>query len=332
MIIIGGSGSTGSSLLQAVLHRHPSVLAGQETCLFIYPHLFRKWRRYKYFLLRRGVLGVKSTGWSLRNGADLLHPDYGWERAGLERAIAQSPTFVDFVNRFFKKPLERKGAHIWVEKTPQNACSFQTFLQAFPEGRVIHTLRDPYDTMASLLARGLNAWEAAGYYIYHAATALSACEHERYFQIRYEEMVSDPATALAPLFRFVGLQFDPAILRPSEEELANPLKLEGWNHSERGPIEKSSVGRFAHLPQDRQAEIIAALGVFKISDWHLAKHGIRHADCRSLCSALGYVHRETDPGPFIPQFRKYRWEDRMLRTRRLHPTHFLNYPGDIKKQ
>jgi len=329
MILAGGSGSTGSSLLQAILNRCPDLLAGQETCLFIYPHLFEKWPRYKNFLLRRGVLGVKSTGWSVRNGADLLHEDYGWEREELELAIRQSGTFKTFVHRFFQKPLERIGAVAWVEKTPQNACSFQFFLREFPEGKVIHTVRDPYDTMASLLARGFDAFDAAGYYVYHTAAALSANRHERYFQISYEDLTTGPEAAVRPLFGFLGLPFDPAVLSPGEDELANPLKLEGWNHSERGPIEKSSVGRFAQLPEPRQQEIIAALNVFKISGLHLKKYGIRFSDCRSICQELGYGYRETDQAPFLRQFRQWRRRDMLRRTFRLHPTHFLNYPGRV---
>lgn len=331
MILAGGSGSTGSSLLQAILNRHPDLLAGQETCLFIYPQLFRKWNRYKNFLVKRGVLGVKSTGWSLRNGADLLHEDYGWERTELESAIRQSATFKDFVHRFFQKPLDRKGAATWVEKTPQNACSFQVFLKEFPQGKVIHTTRNPYDTMASLLARGFDAYSAAGYYVYHAAAAASAAGHGRYFEIRYADLVSEPEQTIRSLFDFLEMPFDPAILRPGEEELANPLKLEGWNHSERGRIEKSSVGRFAKLPETQQREIIAALNVFKISGLHQKEYGIRYADCRALCQVLNFEYLETNPTPFLPAFRQSRRRDMLRRTLRLHPTYFLNYPGGLKK-
>lgn len=332
MILAGGSGSTGSSLLQAILNRHANVLAGQETCLFIYPHLFFKWKRYKNYLIRRGVLGVKSTGWSLRNGADLLHEDYGWEQAEIEQVIRESATFKDFVFRFFQKPLAQSGASVWVEKTPQNACSFQTFLKEFPQGKVIQTIRNPYDTMASLLARGFNAYEAAGYFVYHTAAATSANASDRYFQISYEDLVSQPEDCTARLFRFIGLPFDPSVLKPSEEELANPLKLEGWNHSERGHIAKSSVGRFQKLPEIRRNEVIAALQVFKINPSHLRKYGIRYADCRSLCQTLGYEYRETDPAPFMAQFRAWRRADMFFRTQKLHPTHFLNYPGRLDPQ
>jgi hypothetical protein len=329
MILAGGSGSTGSSLLQAILNRHPRLLAGQETCLFIYPHLFYRWNRYKHFLIRRGVLGIKSTGWSLRNGADLLHPGYGWERAELEHAIRQSGSFGEFVRRFFQKALERKGADTWVEKTPQNACSFRTFLKEFPQGKLIHTLRNPYDTMASLLARGFDAYQAAGYYVYHAAAAASANGDERYFEVRYEDLVSQPEATVRLLFDFLELPFDPAILQPTAEELANPLKIESWNHSERGNIERSSVGRFERLPQERQQEVMAALGAFRISEGHLRKHGIRFADCRSLCRQVGYEFREADPAPFLANLRRYRRLDMMRRTLRLHPTYLLNYPGGI---
>ncbi|MCB0521004.1 MAG: sulfotransferase [Lewinellaceae bacterium] len=329
MILAGGSGSTGSSLLQAILNRHPSVLAGQETCLFIYPHLFYKWNRYKNYLLSRGILGVKSTGWSLRNGADLLHPDYGWERAELESVIRQSTDFKSFVGQFFKKTMQRTGAVLWVEKTPQNAVSFQVFLREFPQGRVVQMTRNPLDTMASLLARGFHPYEAAGYYIYHTAAAASVMGHERYYLVAYEDLVQRPHLVTRPLLSFMGVPADDHILQPTEEELANPVKIDSWNHSERGTIASTSVGRFQSLPETEQRLIIAALNVFRISPLHQQQHGIKIAGYQALCQEFGYEYQETDPRPFLADFERFRRRDMWRRTLRLHPGNILAYPGII---
>ncbi|RMG87653.1 MAG: sulfotransferase [Bacteroidetes bacterium] len=329
MVLVGGSGSTGSSLLQNILNRHPDIFAGPETRLFIYPHLFHHWNRYKTRLTGRTLRTIRSHGWSVRGRADLLQPEFGWEAEALERAIRQSDSIAGFAEVFFGKPLRERGARVWVEKTPQNACSFRVFPQYFSGGKMIQTLRNPYDVMASLHARGFNAYEAAGYYIYHTSAAASLHDHPDWYAVHYEDLVTRPAETVEALLGFLGLPFDRVILFPSETEKANPLRLEGWNHSERGPIATSSVGRFQKLPPETQSELLAALNLFKISDKHIRKNKFKFKNFREICTFFGYEYLETDARRHLPRLREMRRKDCWFRTRKLHPTHLFYYPGDL---
>lgn len=329
MILIGGSGSTGSSLLQNILNRHPDIFAGPETRLFIYPHLFSHWNKYKNRLNGDTRLTIRSRGWSMRGRADLLQDSFGWKKAELEKVIAQSSSLFEFANAFFEKSLTQRSANIWIEKTPQNACSFSTFLNYFPKGKIIQTLRNPYDVMASLLARGFNSYEAAGYFIYHTCAAASNAKNERYFSIHYENLVENPTSTIRDLLAFLDLEFDESILIPSQSEMANPLKLKGWNHSERGKIAKSSVGRFQKLDSTTQNEIYAALNSFKISQTHIRKNEFKISTFQEICDQFGYEFRETDTRPFQKKLKKYRRTDIWIRTRKLHPTHLFYYPGEL---
>jgi hypothetical protein len=329
MIIIGGSGSTGSSLLQSILNRHPKIVAGQETSIFIYPHLYHQWSRYKRFLIDKGPFGVKSTGWSIRNGMDLLHEDYGWQKGELLAVIRQTDNMNEFVDAFFERPLLKKGASTWVEKTPQNACAFYEFLTEFPQGKVVHMVRDPYDTMASLIARGFEPYLAAGYYVYHTAAAASADQLDPYICIDYTDLVDKPEDTMRILMNFIGLDFDPTMLVPSKKEVENPLKLKGWNHSERDYVKRSSLGRFEKLSKEEKNEIIAALQVFQISKRHMFKFRMKFSNFKELCKYYDYEYQEVDPSPFISSMKISRYRDMMSRTLRLHPGHILNYPGNI---
>lgn len=153
-ILIGGSPSTGSSVLVNVLNRHPELAAGPETYLFIHPDLYREWDRYGHYLLKRDRFrGLKSIGWFRKNGADLLLPEYGWDPAGLAALLNRSASFPEFVEGYFSTAMTRKGATQWIEKSPSNSLAFPDFLKFFPEGKVIHTTRNPYDAVASLIAR-----------------------------------------------------------------------------------------------------------------------------------------------------------------------------------
>ena len=330
MVIIGGSGSTGSSLLQSILNRHTDIVAGQETSIFMYPHLYEHWKRYRGFLVSKGMFGVKSRGWTYRNGMDLLHEDYGWKRPDILSILNNTNDFLAFVQIYFEKSLSKKGARHWIEKTPQNVYAFDIFLKTFAEGKVIQMLRDPYDTMASLMARGFDAYQAAGYFIYNTACGASVEESERSLKIHYEDLVLNPTNTIELVMNFINLPFDSSMLNPSKEEITNPLKLKGWNHSEREHVKKSSIGRFAQLSNLEQSEIIAALNTFVISKHHLDQYEIRFSNFMELCSHFNYEYRETDSTHFINAFKSSRMKDMLKRTGRLHPGHVFNYPGELR--
>ena len=176
-IIIGCSGSTGSSLLKTMLNRHSQIFAGPETGLFAYPQVYSEWDFCKTNLLG----GIQTDGWAVDKGMNLLQEAYAWQTEELKEAIQQATSFQNFVPVFFQAPLKRHQKQYWIEKTPINAYGFQAFLNHYPTGKVIQIVRNPYDTVASLVARGLNAYWAAGYYVYNTAIATSSAQNARYY-------------------------------------------------------------------------------------------------------------------------------------------------------
>ncbi|MBK7410802.1 MAG: sulfotransferase [Saprospirales bacterium] len=131
-ILIGGSPSTGSSVLVNMLNRHPDVVAGPETYLFIHPKLYTEWPAYRWFLLHRSKWGgLKSIGWFRKNGADLLDPFYGWTQESLSAEIPQALDLPAFAEAFFSKSRKGKDASRWVEKSPSNALCLDLFSTTF---------------------------------------------------------------------------------------------------------------------------------------------------------------------------------------------------------
>ena len=92
-IVIGCSGSTGSSLLKTMLNRHSMIFAGPETNMFAFPQVYEDWARTKQLLLN----DIKTDAWQMRKGMDLLQPEFGWKRAELKEMIQQADSFKDFV-------------------------------------------------------------------------------------------------------------------------------------------------------------------------------------------------------------------------------------------
>ena len=93
-ILIGCSGSTGSSLLKTILNRHSQIFAGPEAGLFAFPQVYDNWEKYKHQLLTT----IKTDAWQLRIGMDLLQPPFGWEAVELQRVIQKSTNLIKAVN------------------------------------------------------------------------------------------------------------------------------------------------------------------------------------------------------------------------------------------
>lgn len=326
MVVIGCSGSTGSSLLKTILNRHSQIFAGPEAALFAFPQVYDNWAVCKKKLLK----GIKNEDWQLRKGMILLQPEFGWERQELEQMIAVSNSFQSFVKAFFDKPLKQTGKTNWIAKTPANAIGMAPFLAHFPAGKVIQTIRNPYDTIASLMARGINVYAATAYYVYNTAAATSNRGNQRYYEIRYEDLVANPRSIIKNLLSFLELPFESEILVAKHEKRAEPTAMKGWKHEETAAVKTSSIGRFQELEVAQKELIKAAFSAFYISKSYQQKRAIKYADGAKLCEVLGYEYLPGDTVKYSFLLKKYRWRDQLSRVKHGFYGQFSDYPGQLK--
>ena len=328
MILMGGSPSTGSSLLVNILNRHPEIFAGSETYLFLHKNLAENWTLYKSRLLNTGkIRGLKSPAWFRFNGVLLENADYGWTHSDLQDLIDKSQRYENFVNAFFDKPLTRGNKSIWIEKSPANSFNFKYFAERNPETKVIQVIRNPYDTAASLFKRGNDAWFSAGRCLFANARALSAAHLPNYYCISYEDLVEDPAKEVSKLLDFLNLPTDVNLLEPTAAELEKVVQMPGWQHNEHGKIGKSSVGRFQKLEAKEQALLRAAFSSFQLNKNYVLNPDLCNAE--QIFAALGYDYFPEEVKPFKEILHEARAKDMWARTWRLYPSGFGNYPAEI---
>lgn len=328
MILMGGSPSTGSSLLVNILNRHPEIFAGSETYLFLHQCLAENWARYKGRLLDTGkIRGLKSPAWFRFNGVLLENEDYGWTRAELEHLIEDSATYQEFVNAFFAKPLKQNNKSVWMEKSPANSFNFKYCAEQNPDAKVIQVIRNPYDTAASLFKRGNDAWFSAGRCLFANARALSAAHLPNYYCISYENLVADPEKEVSGVLAFLGLSTNKNLLEPTAAELEKVVQMPGWKHNEHGKIGKSSVGRFQSLKPEEQQLLRAAFSAFQLNKKYVLNPDLRTAP--QIFAALNYDYFPEEVKPFKEILHEARAKDMWARTWRLYPTGMGNYPADI---
>lgn len=306
-----------------ILNRHPELLAGPETYLFMHPKLFSDWETNKRYLLRTSwMTGLKSEGWFRMNGTDLLQPFFQNTSSQLREMVHREGNLPAFSNAFFQKALQTKGARIWVEKSPSNALCFDRFLKLFPTGMVVHTTRNPYDTVASLVARGMTPFSAVAFYLINTSFALKTSEDSRHYLLKYEHWAQEPFRDLKAFLDWLGLPWSPDLLEPEE---GAEVRMEGWLHNEKGPLKAGSIGRFGRLSLEQQTQIRCVMQQLRINPAYGAKYGLSHSSVREICTALNYAFQPVDQicGKGV-RFDELR--DRWARLIRLYPNWGKNYP------
>lgn len=230
-IIIGGSPRSGTTLLRRTLDRHPGICCGPESSIFL-PAALR--------------IAPVAAGFDI-------------PEAELQRMLAASPSQGAFIDAFARRYREQRQRPRWAEKTPLNVRHIGWILDRFPEARFVHVIRDGRDVACSMREHPDRQWTDAGWVKVHRPLPLERYArrwvadttagiahrgHPRYLEVRYEDLVQDPAGTLERLLDALGEPFDPAIL------IARPAAVIRAGAA----ITSSSAGRWrTDLAPDEQA-------------------------------------------------------------------------------
>jgi tetratricopeptide (TPR) repeat protein len=210
------------------------------------------------------VLGLPRSGTTLTHQILSRHPDVAgagevqfWDAAGAPALEAMRPgepadltaAASDYVARL---GLQAGGAARVVDKNPFNFRWALLAQLALPNARIVHCRRHPADNCLSIMMTPLRPQPlfsmaredllfCHGEYrrlMQHVGAVLPA---ERYYELRYETLVTDAETQTRALLEFCGLRFDDACLAP--ERNAHVVRTTSvWQARQK--IYTGSVGRW----------------------------------------------------------------------------------------
>lgn len=227
-IIIGSFYRSGSSLLRRILDSHSRIHCGPEV---------------KFFQDFDGAY-VQDSLAHLRFFKTALS-------LGLEKKEVLQEVGRAFV-KIHEIAARRQGKTRWADKAPENALHFEDWHDILQgELRVIHLVRHPLDTLASLCEVGFPKTiprpfvEKVDLY----ATFLEAAQQferrhpDLNFTLRYESLVTAPEESLKTLLNWLGEPYEPAILN---EHHANQRQkgIEDPKAGKQDKIESKSVERW----------------------------------------------------------------------------------------
>jgi len=328
-VLMGGAGSTGSSLLRTIINRHDDMFSGEELSLFNKEQYFDCWDANKNKLLPgRWQRFPETRGWVPYRGSALTHEDYCWEENELKALIDQSANLYEFSVRFFERPLLKYGKNIWVEKTPSNCYAFRLFLKSFPGGKVVHTTRNPYDSVASLVRRGMSPYFSAALWLYNTASALSVRDSAQYYLTRYENLVTEPLGEIESLCDFLGVGFFEHLLQPSGNDNQDHSINPGWRADRTASIKKQAESTFSLLPEKDQILVKELLSCLRVSKKHALKKEIPFCSCKEICDELDYEFFDL-PVTQINHIRKDHIGEIFHRTFALKSTGIWDFPIEL---
>lgn len=157
------------------------------------------------------------------------------------------------------RELVRSGKPTIVDKTPQHALGWQRLLNGWPDARFVFLLRHPYSIAGSLRAAHPtdepSVWDANA--VEFVDSIAAARRNINGHTLRYEELTADPEAVLTGLCGFLGLEFEPAMLRYGDVSRA-PLRpgLGDW----RPKVQSGRVQTSAPVPElpDASPELVDA--------------------------------------------------------------------------
>lgn len=207
-----GCGRSGTTLIRAMFDSH-SQLAVTHHAQFI---VTMGRRRGAY----EGEDGFRTERFLADLFASHRFPLLRLDETAVRKELADAPaTYPDAVRRVLGLYARQEGKSRYGDKTPGHVVRIALLADLFPEARFVHIVRDGRNSWLGYRDRGFGpttladaAFNWKGRVSRGRAAGLALGQH-RYQEVRYEDLVDRPAETLAPLCRFLDLEFEDDMLR-----------------------------------------------------------------------------------------------------------------------
>jgi len=163
-----------------------------------------------------------------------------------------------------------RGKHRWGFKMMRDIAILNFYEKVWPESKYLHIIRDGRDVAASNLCFDwgynsvLEAAEGWGLQILKARTEAEKIP-ERYFELRYEDLVLDTESKAREICDWLEEPFDREMLTPYKEDRYSPFFSTPVGHPSteqmKEPITTKHIGKYRqHLSQEQIEEFEAEAG------------------------------------------------------------------------
>ena len=136
------------------------------------------------------------------------------------------------------------GDVVFGEKTIRHLDYVHQLLEAYPKCRIIQVIRDPRASFrrvqvgSNQVSKFAKDWRAA------AEVDNTLTGNERYFRVKFEDLVAGPEEASAAICRFLSVAYDPGMMKFHERETAGFSPEQVHHQNTRKPVFQSSIAKW----------------------------------------------------------------------------------------
>lgn len=220
MFFIVGRPRTGSTLLRTLFDAHPNVTIPMEWPLLLALHKrfghIRQWDKKALEEFYNGLFEpLRFKYWSITNWPAI---DFDALRIDLFACLGETTfeTLIKVVYSHYHSFFEKKEILFFGDKNPVYSDQTAQLAKIFPSAKFIHLTRDYRDNLVSMLDVDFEMPNVAllAYrwkYSFQVIDAVAKENPNRFFRIRYEDLVADATARFNELCQFLGIPFEHAI-------------------------------------------------------------------------------------------------------------------------
>lgn len=135
----------------------------------------------------------------------------------IDKAISDAASTTDAVAKLYSYYAAEQGKQIAIDKTPSLTQHIGFILKNYPKARFVHLIRDGRDVAVSQYLAGWTSTIDEAAVDWSVRTKLAhklgaKLGKERYFEITYEDLVSDPEALVRDLCSWIGVTYEPEML------------------------------------------------------------------------------------------------------------------------
>ncbi len=211
-----GAPRSGTTLVRAMLNSHSTLAIPPESHFL--PRLAEAWRRAAPGTTQAATemfLGFIEREERFRLWDLPVHD----VRAEIARASdADTRSLAVLLRALYRSYAVRAGKSRWGEKTPAYALHIPILATLLPEAVFVHVVRDGRDCALAYLTTGIGPTSIAkaaimwSRHVEDARAAGARLGGGRYIEMRYEDVVSEPAREVGRLCAALGLDFERGML------------------------------------------------------------------------------------------------------------------------
>ena len=269
-LFIVGMPRSGTKLLRALVHRHPSVEILKYETNFL-PYWFKSWDRFgdlserSHFQRFYDEMCALPYFYLMRQDGELIGMETWYDTCedfsirGVFGALARHDTGIG-----------QGEGRIWGDKSVNYGFHLEDILRHFPDARIVHIVRDVRDQSLSIRkAWGKNMYRSAQRWTDNVAATLETAQRhpDAMLTIRYEDLLNDTANELKRVCSILDIDFDERMT-----ELDAAVESLGAARGAKSIVTTNSRKYLNELPQDTvrrleqiSSDMLAAYG-YPVSD------------------------------------------------------------------